>query len=258
MSTVVRRHVESATELSKELQERTTDIRDVDIKVDALLESLEGNVRELLKARHAGNSRRPTKKQKTNMANLEEKIKSEEGTCVELSNEKTGKATEMYDKVDKLITKVDRSLKQLETDMERDTARLGLIVGQKVGLALTPPQPLTRGARPKTNTRPGFSHRGRAGRLKRKNMDSLPAPFLGAVPEQPGLPLTSGPEFDSVEPKYCRCNQVSYGEMVGCDGVDCPIEWFHFECVGLKEKPKGKWYCPECTERRLSAKGGRR
>ena len=70
--------------------------------------------------------------------------------------------------------------------------------------------------------------------------------------------------------------QVSFGEMIGCDNNDvsmlhvwsnylkyfnitltqlpnifqyfslwslqCPIEWFHFQCVGLTSKPKGKWY----------------
>lgn len=30
----------------------------------------------------------------------------------------------------------------------------------------------------------------------------------------------------------------------------CPIEWFHFACVGLTTKPKGKWYCPKCTQDR--------
>ena len=53
--------------------------------------------------------------------------------------------------------------------------------------------------------------------------------------------------------------QVSFGEMIGCDKEDvsiqytilldvtyttctqCPIEWFHFQCVGLTSKPKGKW-----------------
>jgi len=29
--------------------------------------------------------------------------------------------------------------------------------------------------------------------------------------------------------------------------IQCPIEWFHFQCVGLTSKPKGKWYCPQCT-----------
>lgn len=40
--------------------------------------------------------------------------------------------------------------------------------------------------------------------------------------------------------------QVSYGEMIGCDNDLCPIEWFHFSCVGLTNKPKGKWFCPKC------------
>ncbi|XP_044136221.1 inhibitor of growth protein 3 [Bufo gargarizans] len=53
--------------------------------------------------------------------------------------------------------------------------------------------------------------------------------------------------YDPNEPRYCICNQVSYGEMVGCDNQDCPIEWFHYGCVGLSEAPKGKWYCPQCT-----------
>ncbi|XP_068134842.1 inhibitor of growth protein 2 [Hyperolius riggenbachi] len=51
---------------------------------------------------------------------------------------------------------------------------------------------------------------------------------------------------DPNEPTYCLCNQVSYGEMIGCDNEECTIEWFHFSCVGLTYKPKGKWYCPDC------------
>ncbi|XP_073434296.1 inhibitor of growth protein 2 [Dendrobates tinctorius] len=52
--------------------------------------------------------------------------------------------------------------------------------------------------------------------------------------------------IDPNEPTYCLCNQVSYGEMIGCDNEECAIEWFHFSCVGLTYKPKGKWYCPDC------------
>lgn len=51
---------------------------------------------------------------------------------------------------------------------------------------------------------------------------------------------------DPNEPTYCLCSQVSYGEMIGCDNPDCSIEWFHFQCVGLNTKPKGKWFCPNC------------
>ncbi|KAG8453787.1 hypothetical protein GDO86_000423 [Hymenochirus boettgeri] len=52
--------------------------------------------------------------------------------------------------------------------------------------------------------------------------------------------------IDPNEPTYCLCNQVSYGEMIGCDNEECTIEWFHFSCVGLTYKPKGKWFCPDC------------
>jgi len=53
-------------------------------------------------------------------------------------------------------------------------------------------------------------------------------------------------EIDPDEPTYCLCDQVSYGEMIGCDNDLCPIEWFHFNCVQLTGKPKGKWFCPKC------------
>lgn len=40
--------------------------------------------------------------------------------------------------------------------------------------------------------------------------------------------------------------QISYGEMILCENDLCPIEWFHFSCVSLQSKPKGRWYCPNC------------
>ncbi|CAG0886351.1 unnamed protein product, partial [Darwinula stevensoni] len=52
--------------------------------------------------------------------------------------------------------------------------------------------------------------------------------------------------IDPDEPTYCLCEQVSFGDMIGCDNDLCPIEWFHFSCVNLSCKPKGKWYCPRC------------
>ncbi|XP_060844917.1 inhibitor of growth protein 4-like [Rhopalosiphum padi] len=53
---------------------------------------------------------------------------------------------------------------------------------------------------------------------------------------------------DPNEPKFCLCNQVSFGEMIECDNPDCTIEWFHFVCVKLTTKPKGKWFCPNCKQ----------
>lgn len=51
------------------------------------------------------------------------------------------------------------------------------------------------------------------------------------------------------EERYCYCQGVSYGEMVACDKDDCPRQWFHLDCIGLKSVPKSaKWYCDECKE----------
>lgn len=37
--------------------------------------------------------------------------------------------------------------------------------------------------------------------------------------------------------RYCYCDGISYGEMVGCDGDNCGREWFHLDCVGLSRAP---------------------
>jgi len=71
-------------------------------------------------------------------------------------------------------------------------------------------------------------------------LGALPAGMLSVPQEVLDMPV------DPNEPTYCLCQQVSYGEMIGCDNADCPIEWFHFGCMNLTTKPKGKWYCPKC------------
>lgn len=45
------------------------------------------------------------------------------------------------------------------------------------------------------------------------------------------------------EKLYCYCHSISYGEMIGCDNDDCEREWFHLDCLGLKQAPSGTWYC---------------
>jgi len=49
-----------------------------------------------------------------------------------------------------------------------------------------------------------------------------------------------------VQPTYCICEEISYGDMIGCDNDLCPLEWCHFNCVSVIRTPKGKWYCPFC------------
>ena len=78
---------------------------------------------------------------------------------------------------------------------------------------------------------------------KKKKTKNEPA----TTPVHPSIPQeVLDMPVDPNEPTYCLCGQVSYGEMIGCDNQDCPIEWFHFGCMDLHTKPKGKWYCPKC------------
>lgn len=55
---------------------------------------------------------------------------------------------------------------------------------------------------------------------------------------------------DPDEPRYCFCNDISYGDMVACEGKNCLHEWFHYQCVGLTSTPKGAWFCPDCKAKR--------
>ena len=46
-------------------------------------------------------------------------------------------------------------------------------------------------------------------------------------------PDLSHVDIDPDEQTYCLCDQVSYGEMIGCHNDLCPIEWFHFTCIPM-------------------------
>uniref|UniRef100_A0A0M3HPI8 Inhibitor of growth protein n=1 Tax=Ascaris lumbricoides TaxID=6252 RepID=A0A0M3HPI8_ASCLU len=67
-------------------------------------------------------------------------------------------------------------------------------------------------------------------------------------PEQDDGSDADDSDHDNDKRTWCVCNQKSYGCMVACDNKSCPIEWFHYECVNLTQPPKGKWYCPHCTQ----------
>ncbi|VDN37116.1 unnamed protein product [Gongylonema pulchrum] len=81
---------------------------------------------------------------------------------------------------------------------------------------------------------------------------STVAPYKSFMDVRPVMEMPVDPN----EPTYCVCHQVSYGEMIMCDNKQCPVEWFHFQCVGLTESPKGKWYCERCSEQRRRKSAG--
>lgn len=68
--------------------------------------------------------------------------------------------------------------------------------------------------------------------------------------ETPGCNSKTCTEKKSItdEETWCLCNQPEEGDMIACNNENCAIEWFHFQCVGIKKKPSAstKWYCPDC------------
>ncbi|KAF9045761.1 hypothetical protein BDZ89DRAFT_1058722 [Hymenopellis radicata] len=67
-------------------------------------------------------------------------------------------------------------------------------------------------------------------------------------------------EVDDDKP-YCFCQKKSFGDMIACDGTNCPYEWFHYECVGLKSgqlKETTNWYCPACLPKIATQTSARR
>ncbi|KAK4482515.1 hypothetical protein RD792_009674 [Penstemon davidsonii] len=169
----------------------------------------------------------------------------EQKHAIRIADEKVALAVQAYDLVDTHIQQLDQYLKKFDEDLrraERDTAAA-------IGSPPTLENNIKGGKSGETSTR---------GRKKTRLATAVSA--AAAAASASTAANTNSMELnlpvDPNEPTYCFCNQVSYGEMVACDNPDCKIEWFHYGCVGLKEQPKGKWYCSDCvgTRRRRKAK----
>jgi len=164
-----------------------------------------------------------TAKKRAREANPEEEenIRADLKQCLQLGDEKDALAIQTYELDEKHIRKLDTDLKKFEAELEQS------------GTTITKePQKIVE-KKPIANNKGN----GKAGRKK----DGLSVGDARVLNVDIDMPI------DPNEPTYCICNRVSFGEMVGCDNQDCKVEWFHFECVGLTNPPKGKWYCPDCT-----------
>lgn len=164
------------------------------------------------------------------------KIELAYSKCKEFSDDKVQLAMQIYELVDKHIRRLDADLARFENELKDKLDSSG------------PESSDDKKSKKKKNLK---DRRGGSGREKngsdhdspkhkaQKNSEVLLNVHSSDVLDMP---------VDPNEPTYCLCAQVSYGEMIGCDNADCPIEWFHFTCVGLTTKPKGKWFCPRCTQ----------
>lgn len=52
-------------------------------------------------------------------------------------------------------------------------------------------------------------------------------------------------QYFSEKEEYC-CGKVVDAPMIGCDGPECTVQWYHFTCVGIVVPPAGDWFCKDC------------
>lgn len=165
----------------------------------------------------------------------------EQKHSIRIADEKVALAVQAYDLVDSHIQQLDQFLKKSEEEIRQ----------RELASATGLPD-----ANVESTTKSGRGSEGSRGGRKKTRLAAAAA-AAAAVTSAPANPTSMDLDLpvDPNEPTYCLCNQVSYGEMVACDNPDCRIEWFHFGCVGLKEKPKGKWYCSDCAGNQKRRKG---
>ncbi|KAI0379567.1 hypothetical protein F5Y04DRAFT_271871 [Hypomontagnella monticulosa] len=78
--------------------------------------------------------------------------------------------------------------------------------------------------------------------------DNIDATFMTAIDDTENNELIDDDADEGeYEKMYCLCQSKESGQMVACGNSACPYEWFHWKCVGLQAKPKGKWLCPKCA-----------
>ncbi|XP_070764836.1 inhibitor of growth protein 5a isoform X5 [Enoplosus armatus] len=224
-------YLDSIENLPCELQRNFTLMRDLDNRteekkgeIDKLAEEYIANVKNLASEQRVEHL---------------QKIQNAYSKCKEFSDDKVQLAMQTYEMVDKHIRRLDADLARFENELKEKLEVSGYESTEGRGL--------------KSKEKRGSRGRGRKGsdedsprKKKIKNRYLLPDGSFQTRHPSDVLDMPVDPN----EPTYCLCHQVSYGEMIGCDNPDCPIEWFHFACVDLASKPKGKWFCPRCTQDR--------
>ncbi|EOY05425.1 PREDICTED: PHD finger protein ING1 isoform X1 [Theobroma cacao] len=183
----------------------------------------------------------------TSLLRFSDEALDEQKHSIRIADEKVALAIQAYDLVDSHIQQLDQYLKKSDEELRRERENAAATASSGPS-----PDSTTKSGRP--------SESGRGGRKKTRLATAAAAAAAAAATEVAAAAANpTGMELDLPvdpnEPTYCLCNQVSYGEMVACDNPDCKIEWFHFGCVGLKEQPKGKWYCSDCAALRNRRKG---
>lgn len=236
-------YLDSLETLPAELQRNFNLMRDLDTRAHDELKAVDKLSAEYLKNVHFLSCTEKTEQM--------EKIQKIFKKAVAYGDDKVQLAMQTYEMVDKHIRRLDADLARFEADLKDKALNPNLTEAEtahkKKGRKI--------GEKEKKKGRRAASDDDEIPKSVRKKIktQAVIQPEIGVLPAS--LTITHPSDVldmpvDPNEPTYCFCHQVSYGEMIGCDNPDCPIEWFHFACVGLTSKPKGKWFCSNCSAER--------
>ena len=227
--------------LPKDLQRNFSLMKDLDKRTQDTITEVDDWVNEYKR----GVTTMSQEDRKTKLGKIDELYQK----AKEYSDDKVQLAMQMYEMVDKHIRRLDNDLSRFEQELQLSdhAQRRSSVSNGPEGHG--PPNSSS------SKNRKRLSESGNGTTTRKKRQDSTSEDGVsGAGTNNLSSPTGTSDVLDMPvdpnEPTYCLCHQVSFGEMIGCDNPDCPIEWFHFQCVGLTSKPKGKWYCPRCTQER--------
>ncbi|XP_075150184.1 inhibitor of growth protein 5 isoform X2 [Haematobia irritans] len=259
--------------LPTELERNFKLMRKLDDRAQTAMKSIDSHAKEFMRKLADSSSQMTEEERKERLADIQQLfIKAKE-----YSDDKVQLAIQTYELVDKQIRRLDNDLARFEGEIqEKASSTRGKSEEAQVkkGRKKTKDAKATGKKKKVTSsddeannnsTIAASSTGGQGGKKKKQKVNQEKETRKGGQKKNIDLDdsekescLTSATHpsdvldmpVDPNEPTYCLCHQVSYGEMIGCDNPDCPIEWFHFACVGLTTKPKGKWFCPKCTQDR--------
>ncbi|XP_034097963.1 inhibitor of growth protein 5 isoform X3 [Drosophila albomicans] len=264
-------YLDGLESLPTELERNFKLMRKLDDRAQTAMKSIDSHAKDFMRKLTSENGGAMSEEDRKERL---EDIKALFGKAKEYSDDKVQLAIQTYELVDKQIRRLDNDLARFEGEIQEKAsstrAKSEEAVAKKGGRKKTKDSKTT-GKKKKpassdeetgrsgnhSNSASGatLNASSSAGQGTKKKKSKKTADVDDSEKESSHTAATHPSDVmdmpvDPNEPTYCLCHQVSYGEMIGCDNPDCPIEWFHFACVGLTTKPKGKWFCPKCTQDR--------
>lgn len=246
-------YLEGLDSLPTELQRNFILMRDLDTRAQAIIKNIDEESKALMTEILENKNGANRKKKVSQINEMFSKAR-------EYGDDKVQLAIQTYELVDKHIRRLDSDLAKFESEIQDrnlSNSRNKTEEAKKGRKKITEAK-VTTDKKRKANVVAndvGTSSGKVTGSIarskkakKQESLEEIAGDMKAHASDVLDMPV------DPNEPTYCLCHQVSYGEMIGCDNPECPIEWFHFACVGLTNKPKGKWFCPKCNQERKKTK----